>query len=521
MDSNGNFTSGKYIGHTKANWPCVSSCPAGTKINGKNCERECPLGYSDLLNVCTKCATGTYSYGTSCVSSCPAGTYTYKTGCFTSCPQFTEPENDICVAWCRKDYSFEPNMVFTTPISHLYTTFTFCPGDYVCSYFNMVYKTGGLKNVCITCDTQYSSVQPYLKYYNEVTRSCVRETNCPALTAPSKTNKACIKCTNIENYKKLDHLYKIVIDFNHCLYCDTQNKFMLNKDGNCLATCPNYYTFDSENNCEYCANYTKDNLCISKCPDYLGYDSYRRCAKCQSISPYLKYYKGECKIDIPTTTTLINLEYYVFVDCIDAGKKVYSGSCVDTCPSGTITNTGGNECFDIVTVSTVSVSKFTNDGIVVDECPASYYYNSKNECIKCSTYINNNECVQQCPTNYLYDSYKNCYNCESINKIYFNSECVDTCPSYTYFYKQDNKCIYCKNYNQYFIEGTSECIDKCPYNKLAYDINNLCYDNCKESNYVILFGKCQEKCPNGTKYNKDTNECEEGFKSIRNYFNKF
>jgi len=288
---------------------------------------------------------------------------------------------------------------------------------------------------------------------------------------------------------------------------------MIGLNGICLNSCPDFYQADKDNNCLYCQKYMYNNDCVDKCPDKFGDNGNRKCSNCRFLHPTKKYYKGMCVFNPPSSTVITDLEYMVYVDCIDVKKKIYKDSCVDSCPSGTATSQGSNECFTVD-----SNQSFVLNGNLVDSCPAFYIFNEKNECVKCEKKINNNTCQDYCPVYYLIDGNNKCYSCKSVNKIWFAYGCTDKCPSKTYYDEQNNICIYCKDTNKYFIEGTDYCIDKCPDDKLAYDVDNLCFDNCKESNSVILNSKCESKCSAETTYNQSTNECEAPYKNISTYY---
>ncbi len=154
IDANGLFKTASYTGIASNSWPCVSSCPPGSKIQGKKCVASCPNGYKDDGTNCIECTNGLKSDGSSCVSSCPTGKYEYQNNCVYTCPSFTFIQNHMCVLSCSST-QLETGISFTTPIeitasilSYSFSISSSCPD---CSKFNLVGKLNVSSNICTTC----------------------------------------------------------------------------------------------------------------------------------------------------------------------------------------------------------------------------------------------------------------------------------------------------------------------------------------------------------------------------------
>ena len=362
MDSSFLFTKSNYIGNKEADWPCVASCTS-TKILNKSCVSACPTGFQVVGSTCTECATGLFSNGTTCTATCP--NFSYLNQCFTTCPTFTKPNGTTCVL-CFKNIVLDSNVTqYYLPIPST-TTYSICPGDdTICTLFNLIAMVSS-QNVCTTCLQKNASAP----YFDELTMACIADGTCPTGYAKSVTNLTCIKCTNIPAYKSLTHTNKIVIDFNYCPFCETTNIYMLNFDGNCLASCPTNYTFTSEKNC-ICTLYLDGLNCVTVCPGNLGVNSSNICVNCKNEPTTQFNYNHICVDPQPDFTTIINNVFNVVVNCIDAvpSMKIYNLQCVDTCPSLTAIYENGNECF-----AWKPISKFMMNNLIVSVCPENYTF---------------------------------------------------------------------------------------------------------------------------------------------------
>jgi len=340
-----------------------------------------------------------------------------------------------CLYFCYDTITIDSSVTtFKVPIVET-NVFNLCPGDdIICTKFNMVKKQLTPKNLCITCEISSPS-QPY---FDEVSNTCVATTSCPTGSANSVTNKACIKCSNISSYKSLTHTNKIVIDFNHCFYCETTNKYMLNLDGVCLSTCPTNYLFDSEKNC-YCNLYLDGNNCVAQCPGNLGANTITKmCVNCKNETTLSINYNHVCRApsNMPTTTVIIDTTYNVAVDCITANTKVYNAGCVDICPNLTTIYSGGNECF-----AWKPIGKYMNNNLIVNSCPTNYFFDLDNVCKDCNILTNEQKKSTTCvvivtptpaPTPPL--------TCAEQNKQDFYGYCYDTCPSNSKVIDSGKKC---------------------------------------------------------------------------------
>jgi len=452
LDANGLFFTKGYakLGLYFYLQPCVLPTACGSISQKKlsvgtanQCVANCPSGYiyDAVLFTCTPCSAGQVAEinGSTCLSSCPIGKINYQNACISSCPSGLFVENGQCVN-CQKNIILDPSIImFKTPLD-IFTTVQSntgtCVSD-ICSYFNLTRKLGS--KYCTTCGL----VDSYKPYYDELSKSCVAENSCPDTTVKSVTNKACIKCSNIAQYKLLTHYSKIIVDFVYCYFCEHNNK------------------------------YTDNFTCYDKCQGFNGSTDYLSCVNCKTLTPQQKNYYGKCVIDSGRPYIVTNVDFNVIVDCNDAGKLAYKDTCVDACPDGTATFINGFECFDWK-----KISQFMLNNHTVESCPSplnsiNYYYDDKNICLICNKILYNNECIDECPTGLVVID-KQCIYCATLNKINFNQNCVDSCPTGSYYDQSSGSCFFCKNQNQLLIEGDNKCSDTCPYGYYLDSFKGVC-----------------------------------------------
>jgi len=477
------------------NGVCVDTCPSLTAIysGGNECFAWTPLSkfmYNNLIvtscpanlapdsdNICVNCKNYTPEqvyYNGTCVATTPVPTTIidtvynvavdcitaskkiYNGACFATCPSLTAiySGGNECFAWKPISKFMYNNLIVTS-----------CP----------VNLASDSDNICVNC----KNYTPEQVYYNG---ACFATTPVP---------------TTI-----IDTVYNVAVD------CITLSKKIYN--GACVATCPSLTAiYSGGNECFAWTSISKfmyNDLIVESCPQYLAPNSDNICINCKSYSPEQFYYDGKCYVSTPVPTLIINTTYNVAIDCASANKKIYNGSCVDSCVQDTATYKDGNECFNWK-----SISKYYYNNYVVDTCPDSNKYpDDKNICFNCDNqYYLDGKCADSCPSTYYINEFKECYTCAQVDKILYQGTCISICPEYTGFDQAAGTCIVCKDNGSYYLPSENKCVKSCPTdNPYIIESNLLCVKDCKDYNLVENSNMtCANNCNEGDFLTNSTNTC--------------
>ena len=206
----------------------------------------------------------------------------------------------------------------------------------------------------------------------------------------------------------------------------------------------------------------------------------------------------------------------------------YNNYCVEKCPEG-YTSNYYNQCYKICDDGKYHL----NSKKCVSNCEDNEILINKYYCVSCDDY----EKFKSIDSRFCIDS------CEEIyNKFYIEKkQCIKKCKIGSYFDKEKNKCINCKEEKKFLDESNFQCIEKCPNN--IYDENNICFDcfdrglysyertdennntiieclnSCSEKNLILINNSCIE-CRKG-EYYLNENEKKNGGKCVKNCPNNY
>jgi hypothetical protein len=277
----------------------------------------------------------------------------------------------------------------------------------------------------------------------------------------------------------------------------------------CVSSCPSgFYLDETGLTCLKCVSnsegYVWNNICMTKCPAYTvptvsTSPASSTCMNCKAIG--YKWYNNACYSSVPTTTVLVDETFAAYKNCQEVGKKVYNNACVDDCPLGT----WPHSITDYICYNPTNDKKYIFNNTTVDICPISYGPDEARRCVKCYSvgygqYEYNRNCVSACPWNYYWNKDNVCIACNVngnfTDPIYKANCVVPTCPSNAYTDYTTRKCIYCKDSNQFMLNGA--CVDTCPSNSVIdFDKYECTYCRQNDNNYYYK-NECYSECPIGT-----------------------
>jgi hypothetical protein len=303
-------------------------------------------------------------------------------------------------------------------------------------------------------------------------------TSCPAGTYASG-NICTLSCSSGTNINPAS---------GNCVVCSTILLAIYN--GVC-SQCPSGLGIDKNTNtCVDCAiikQHLESGYCVSQCRSKLGLILQNNtCVNCLTISQY--YLNGICISQIPIGYSLIDSQYNIIDTCKNQNLYLSNGKCVRQCPNGTKLTVSTNTC-DLITLC--------SDGSI----------NYNDNCVPC-LYMNqvyyNKECIATCPIDYIPDEFGICKltvdkqieitgECLPPNSIKFNNECLSICPSNTIPDQINNTRIDCKRLNK--AAFNNECIDQCPSTYI--NVNGSC-SQCTQNNMFLYNDQCITSCPANT-----------------------
>ena len=476
--------------------------------NNKYCIEQCPIGYDLQNGECIKCQQNQYyNYGTKkCINENQLNNTFQKEGkiiyncedaklkyydhdCYESCSDIygiNNPVNENECIPCKNQ-------------NQIYYDFK-CYDN--CSILYGIVNPEN-ENECLICKNHNKI------YYNF---SCYD--NCSeiyGIISPEDKNK-CISCEEQHKiyydsncYDNCSILYGIVNDKNQkeCIICRTQHKYYL--DNQCVDNCPEgheirnkeifYYKVTYCQNCLSINKYYYDQKCYDICPyERQLKDSNKICYFCNEKFPDKKYYqKGICvtECDIGYESINNDIEFYCNY-CKDENKYFnHNKKCEEKCEKNSLNYTDTNICYfcnetelkykqDQKCVKSCDVgyetiegedicnnckeynNMFYQDGKCVKECNESLAWNESDHiCVDCKKEkdllfkIGFHKCVQNC-----HHSIRNndvCMSCPSDKKYFFDYDCYEMCPKYT-FNLTDDEDYYCESCgsNQYYQDGNCE-----------------------------------------------------------------
>lgn len=414
---------------------------------------------------------------------------------------------NLCLSSCPFGYILQTLNNFPTCVFNCLTNQVYEDGFCLNKCYKPGYKVNSLR-ICEPCTDQYNG-GPLLKYLDLSTNNCVNSLSCSNQLLIQNDYYIC-KCNPSD----------LLID-NICTTTSTcVNDYFYKNIYNICISCPD--SADSEINGK---NYMEENVCVKQCGSAYAINTLVTnkyyCEACGKTSKYLK--NGIC-----------------VSDC--SGLIKYKGSnflwqCVEKCPKGFIPNS--NECtacqsnyyidynLGIYTCVAICPSiKLTNNvDLTCDECPLNspYIYDSKcyslcpnntgirNDpinCVQClsSEIIMNNKCTTTpCDiTKYVLIN-NNCIDCKSDQNgmtIFYNSQCINSCPSLMEYNNLNNTCIpkqllICKTGEERVIENGKDVCRTCTYLGKFLE-NNICVPRCTSNSFdpntnICIPTKCGKK----------------------------
>jgi hypothetical protein len=248
-------------------------------------------------------------------------------------------------------------------------------------------------------------------------------------------NHKCSSCLTSDNYYPLSDVpqncFKIDTNLDGYYYSGTDQIFQ--KCFEACRSCTNTGTAD-QTNCKTCnkANgyYSLQDIssqCYMNAISLAGYyrddtnqilgKCYSACKSCTQGGDRKNPNCAECKPG---------------ADCTPCTTLVYQDQCYSLCPQGTYLDTSTNS----------TCIKCTDSD---PNCCDKIFYENK--------------CIDSCPDYKVYNSTaKDCYSCSSIGSKYYNSTCVEDCP--TGYANENDVCNSCAEKKMYFYNGT--CYENCP-----------------------------------------------------------
>lgn len=357
-----------------------------------------------------------------------------------------------------------------------------------CAYYNKIWSNN--INDCINC------TDPLL--YSTNLNKCVL--NCEINEYANYADRICQNQSLYRNDYDLNKSKKQLqacasgetADVNgNCISCFNANLY--DSGGNCISLpCPaNTFRDDTTKFCiDYIAQgkYLYNNQLVSVCPDGYSDDSNTNniCQSCYSQGLY--NYEGTCYATCPTTPGIyVKVSELQCIDYKSQGLYFYNNSLYSKCPATTWSDSNNN-CIDCFSAG---VYKYKN--ICYQTCPTdTFIIVSSLTCIECNsgTYFHIDTCLESCPNFFVpNDDTQTCVSCSEYKYITF---CVASCPAYSYLDTSIKQCFLCTDTNQLYYNG--ECVDTCPegyYKSVegsSCDKGTVCFpDHCLNNS------KCEEK----------------------------
>ncbi len=411
---------------------CSAACPdqyyADSSGSCTLCSNTC-YNCTSSATTCTSCSTG-YLYSSTCVTTCPDGWYISGTNC-------AKCDSSCCT--CQ-------------------TSATTCKS---CSCLSStIYLYEGTCITSATCKT-YSGYVPVFSTY-----TCSQcDTTCKQCTG---TTAACTSCQG-----------SLILSGTSCVsscgaqeYIDTSTS--IRQCSPCSSSCNGCVT--SSTTCTSCQTgmyFVEDtSSCVSSCGSAYYVSSSSHCIPCNS----------NCLTCSGSATTCTSC----------STGYLYSGSCVDSCPSTTFIQ--GTSC---VACST-NCSTCTGSASYCTACSASYYLDVSTCVSSCSsgkTGISGKcqSCTGQCATCTGATDY--CTSCKASIYLY-EGTCISSCP--------DNALPSLDS------SGVKICVDcdrgcaVCEWNGTS-NVTSLCI-KCS-TGYLILDYSCYSACPTGYTASTDGVSC--------------
>ncbi|XP_038025774.1 proprotein convertase subtilisin/kexin type 5 isoform X1 [Anas platyrhynchos] len=502
---------------------CVIQCPRG-KFEFK---RQCHLCHHTCLdcsgsepNKCTACGTDRrgmerFLYQGECKESCPPGHYHSKNTCVPcsghcevcldsrrckKCFRGYYLTQNVCQKHsCRKGEVEDPDSEDCIPCSE---------GCQNCQLDD--------PRICTAC------VQNYYMYKQRCYKYC------PENTYRDESSLQCRQCpSNCDSCDK-----------DKCNVC--KEGFYLSGDI-CVTECgEGFFNDDMFRECEPCHR---------SCKTCVGY-SYKNCTGCKkdfqlsngeclnprNYQPTGKFWDDENKQlqSCDPSCRTCGKSAKVCTSCPE-GNFLIHDTCVSQCPQQTFANVESGKCEMCMDNCEVCSNLwncqkcqgeqdqpfFLHKGRCLQECPEGYF-NDSGTCKKCS------ESCKTCVGNAM-----KCQSCES-PLLLEQWECKPTCSER--HFASDGICKHCpemcqdcihsemcKECMDEFLLHEGKCVEDCPSQFYAEDKHCFpCHKDCKDcdgpdaddctecaiSYFVLYGGMCFQACPEGTYYEKETEDCQ-------------
>ena len=272
---------------------------------------------------------------------------------------------------------------------------------------------------------------------------------------------------------------------------NTVYKVCAYKNGNnCLDTCSDNYTLDTENGntcgTQNCSNFLlyPENICINYCDKdiYSIGDDGKKCGLCQDLYKMKKFKKfgvEGCFYYKPDNYYYLYEKYNIIKEC---SKHCASCESNETC----------QKCEDGYEKS--------SDGTCIKEC----YKNCK-ECEEYSDDEQNQKCTKCNENYYLEEDKKNCV--KDCSSGYYKNE--------TYCSKCDSNCKECSKGSTIENGKINPNCDSCEDDKFLVNATNytsICVDNCPEgTNITETDNKICREIKNGIEENDNVNKEEQKY----------
>ncbi|NXV23312.1 PCSK5 convertase, partial [Cepphus grylle] len=502
---------------------CVMQCPRG-KFEFKGqchlCHHTCLDCSGSEPNKCITCGTDRrgierFLYHGECRDSCPPGHYHSDHNC-VACSGHCEVclntshckrcfrgyylTQNICQKHsCREGEVEDPDSEDCIPCSE---------GCQNCKWDD--------QRICITCMQNYYMYKQHCYKY------------CPENTYRDESSLQCRECpSNCDSCDKEK--------------CDSCKEGFYLSGGTCVSECGDgFFTDDISRECEpchrscaTCVGYSYENCTGCKNGFQL---SHGRCLNPRNSPPDGKFWNDEKKIFQSCDPSCRTCEKSADICTLcPEGKFLIHGTCAPLCPQKTFGNVASGKC-----------------EVCMDGCEVC---SNHWDCQKCQAeqdrplFLHNGRCLQECPEGYFNDS-ETCKECSESCKTCMGSasrclscksplllehgKCKPTC-SEKHFASEGickhcpemcQECIHnqiCKECMDDFFLHEGQCVQDCPSHFYAADKHCFpCHADCKDcdgpdlddctectiSYFVLYSGMCFEKCPEGTYYEEDTEDCQ-------------
>ncbi|KAL4475420.1 hypothetical protein ABPG72_022055 [Tetrahymena utriculariae] len=347
---------------------------------------------------------------------------------------------------------------------------------------------------CTSCDI--TSSYKYL-YNNSCYTSQPSKTYCDNNFICQNCDSTCLKCSAAANSSA-------------CTQCDINSAYKYFYNNQCLSSKPSSTFCDSNFICQ---------KCDQTCGECVSPGNANSCTSCNINSINKYFYNSQCLPSKPSSTFCDN-NFVCFKcnqtcgECIAPGNAVSCTSCDITSPIKYFYN---NQCFQLKPSSTFCDSNFIcqNCDITCAEC---FSAGNANSCTSCNIssankYFYNNQCLSSKPSSTFCDSNFICYKCDqtcgecvspgiansctscninSINKYFYNSQCLPSKPSST-FCDNNFVCFKCnQTCGECIAPGNAVSCTSCDITSpIKYFYNNQCFQLKPSSTFCDSNFICQ------------------------------